>query len=189
MPKTHKIIIFAFLLFFHAVVCWAIEDGFGPAKKLEGKYFIAHYAPQLSASDLAQELDITSSDKLLAGRTRGKTFSPEEELMDMLDTLYLRVCNILDMHLYTFKVNIKICSDTKQLVDIYNYLFNENSKDLRSYYINDLNTIYISRENFKYGILGHEIAHAVISHYFVVQPPVAVAEVLAGYVEYQLRKR
>jgi len=36
--------------------------------------------------------------------------------------------------------------------------------------------------------LGHEIGHAVISNYFVVQPPIRIQEVLAGYVEYQLRK-
>ena len=37
-------------------------------------------------------------------------------------------------------------------------------------------------------VLGHEIGHAVISHYFVVLPSVKVQEVLAVYVEYQLRK-
>ena len=51
-----------------------------------------------------------------------------------------------------------------------------------------MNTIYASAENFKIGVIGHEIAHAVISHYFVVQPSVKIQEVLAGYVEYQLRK-
>ena len=52
----------------------------------------------------------------------------------------------------------------------------------------DINTIYITAENFKKAVLGHEVAHAVISHYFVVQPSMKVQEVLAGYIEYQLRK-
>lgn len=32
------------------------------------------------------------------------------------------------------------------------------------------------------------MGHALMSHYFVVQPSVKIQEVLAGYVEYQLRK-
>jgi hypothetical protein len=57
-----------------------------------------------------------------------------------------------------------------------------------SFYVYDLNTIYVSAGSFKREVLGHEIAHAVISHYFVVQPPMKAQEVLAGYVEYQLRE-
>jgi hypothetical protein len=37
-------------------------------------------------------------------------------------------------------------------------------------------------------VLGHEIAHAIMSHYFVVLPSEKIQEVLAGFVEYQLRK-
>ena len=106
----------------------------------------------------------------------------------MVDTLFLRICDLLDMHLYSYRGNIKICRDYNQLSQIYRNLFNADLKGTRSFYTYDLNTIYISPESFQLGILGHEIAHAIISHYFVVQPPVKVAEVLAGYVEYQLRK-
>jgi hypothetical protein len=33
------------------------------------------------------------------------------------------------------------------------------------------------------------MAHALISNYFVVAPPPKVQEILAGYVEYSVRKR
>ena len=33
------------------------------------------------------------------------------------------------------------------------------------------------------GILAHEMAHAVIDHYFGVKPPKATAEILAQYVD------
>jgi len=58
----------------------------------------------------------------------------------------------------------------------------------RSFYVFDSNTIFISYQDLTLGMLGHEIAHAVISGYFVVPPPDKVQEVLAGYVEYSLRK-
>jgi len=57
-----------------------------------------------------------------------------------------------------------------------------------SFYVNDISAIYISGENFRREILGHEIAHAIINHYFVVSPPIKVQEILAKYIEYQLRK-
>ncbi len=37
-------------------------------------------------------------------------------------------------------------------------------------------------------LLGHEMGHVIISHYFVVPPSYRIQEVLTGYVEFQLRK-
>jgi hypothetical protein len=74
------------------------------------------------------------------------------------------------------------------LAGIYRRLFDRDLGEVKSFYVYELNTIYTSAENFRRGIIGHEIGHAIMSHYFVVQPPVKIQEVLAGYVEYQLRK-
>lgn len=180
------------LLFFSGSVYNAYsvtDDGFGPAKRIEGKYFTIYYSTQLEPSSLARQLNVTSSDKVLAGGSiiEGEGFSGLG-LTDMVDTLFMRVCNILDMDLYSFKGNIKICRDQKQISEIYNNLFYKELNNRRSFYVYSLNTIYISADSFKREILGHEIGHAVISHYFVVLPSVKVQEVLATYVEYQLRK-
>jgi hypothetical protein len=51
------------------------------------------------------------------------------------------------------------------------------------------NTIYVSLKDVSLGMLAHEVAHAIISSYFVVAPPEKVQEVLAGYVEYSIRKK
>jgi len=52
----------------------------------------------------------------------------------------------------------------------------------------DPDTIYISAEEFSREILGHEITHALLNHYFVVSPPQKVAEILSLHVEYQLHQ-
>jgi hypothetical protein len=91
------------------------------------------------------------------------------------------------MQLYSLQGKIKICKDFAQLSTIYCNFFNKEL-GATSFYVSDLNTIYTSAENFKREIIGHEIVHAIISHYFVVLPSVKIQEVLAGYVEYQLRK-
>lgn len=181
------IIIFVILFSLNAGTSFGADDSFGPAKKIEGKHFIIYYVPQLEISGLSQELNISPSDKLLVGKSTEKEFSAEAEFADMLDTLFLQACNILDMHLYSFQGTLKICKDAAQLNRIYNYFFNKDI-NTRSFYVYSLNTIYTSEDNFTRGIIGHEIAHAIISHYFVVQPSVKIQEVLAGYIEYQLRK-
>lgn len=166
-----------------------VEDGFGPAKKVEGKYFSIYYSQQIDISKLSQQLNITAADKILAGKSIGGDITSEPDIARMIDILYSLVGDMMDMHIYNFKGSIKICQDQAQLNNIYKNLFD---KDLLSYmvsfYVNDTSTIYISGESFRREILGHEIAHAIINHYFVVSPPVKIQEILAKYIEYQLRK-
>ena len=190
MPRSKIFNIAVIILIFMAVGnAYGYEDGFGQAKKLQTKQFTVYYAPQLDTSVLAQGLKISFSDKILAGADPKLSSSGDQpELSEALDILFLSVCNILDMNLYSFQGTIKICLDTNQLNNIYTNLFNSSLGGRFSFYASELNTIYISQEHFQREVLGHEIAHAIMSRYLVVQPPVKASEVLAGYVEYQLRK-
>lgn len=177
--------IFFVFAFYNTVL--AIEDDFGQAKKIEGKYFVTYYSPQSDIQDFLQQLNISPIDKFLGAGAINKAASPELEFAANVDALFIRICDILDMHLYSFSSTIKICRDYAHLKRVYNRVFD---KELRapSFYVHDLNTIYISAENLKSEILGHEMAHSLISRYFVVMPPEKIQEILAGYAEYQLRK-
>ena len=190
MPRFKLFNIIAVIFFFLAAgYAYGYEDGFGQAKKLQTKQFTVYYAPQMDLSALAQGLKISFSDKVLAGANPKLSASgAQPELAEALDILFLSVGNILDMNLYSFQGTIKICRDMNQLKDIYTNLFSSSLGGRFSFYVSELNTIYISAEHFQREVLGHEMAHAIMSHYFVVQPPVKASEVLAGYVEYQLRK-
>jgi len=190
IPKAARLFLVAMLFFsFGEGVrsALALEDGFGPARQAEGKHFTVYYSPEIEAFSLLRELRISASDQVLAGGTLSRGDSAGAELTDMVDILFNRVCNILDMQVYSYKGNIKVCASQSQLNVIYANLF-EKELTRKSFYVYDLNTIYISAESFTREILGHEIAHAVISHYFVVLPSVKVQEILSSYVEYQLRK-
>jgi hypothetical protein len=192
--RIYKLIVIFAILFsldvsISGTFVFAYDDGFGSAEKLEGKHFAVYYSPQIDLSNLAQQLNLGVSDRILVGGSMEKGFPSGRAFTNMLDDLFMRACDILDMHLYSFNGNIKICVTQEQLNAIYNNLFGKYlASYAHSFYVYDLNTIYASAENFKMGVIGHEIAHAIISHYFVVQPPVKIQEVLAGYVEYQLRK-
>jgi hypothetical protein len=136
---------------------------------------------------ILQQLNIRPSEKVLFDKNANKTLSHEEELVDMLDTLFMQVCDITDMRMYSFKVDIKICRDYDELNALYEQFFKSDLHFKRSFYFYDPNSIYVAQEGVQRDIMGHEIAHAIISHYFVVPPPVKIQEVLAMYVEYNLR--
>ena len=170
-------------------VAYGYNDGFGSAHKISGKHFIVFYTPGLEIPDLVRQLDIGPSERVLVGKSTQKKLTFETELIDMLDTLFMQVSDILDIHLYSLQGKIKVCRDYSQLSQVYDTLFNADLANQRSFYIHELKTVYVSVEGFTPEILGHEIAHMIICHYFVVPPPYRVQEVLAGYVEYQLRKR
>ncbi|MFH0839157.1 MAG: hypothetical protein V1893_03120 [Candidatus Omnitrophota bacterium] len=182
------VLISSVLLFIVKAEAFEGDDTFGPSYKIEGKNLTIYYSPGLEMPSLVQALNIRPADRLLAGKSLKSGYSQEEELADILDTLFIEVCEILDMRLYSFKGDIKICKDQNQLNKIYYNLFDKELRGTYSFYVRDNNTIYISAENFKREILGHEIAHAIICHYFVVSPSVKIQEVLSKYVEYQLRK-
>jgi hypothetical protein len=186
--RLYKLAIAVIALSLTVSISYAVDDGFGAARKIEGKHFTIYYSPQIDASSLARQLNIQPSDEIIVGKPSDTGNSPEAELAGMLDTLFMQVGDILDMHLYSFQGNIKICKDDTQIDQVYNSLFNKSLNNRKSFYVFSLNTIYISQDTFQREILGHEIAHAIINHYFVVQSPVKIQEILSMYVEYQLRK-
>lgn len=177
-----------------AVLLWnvpsacALEDGFNYDKKIEGKYITVYCAPGLDVPHLMSQLNIHPSDQILAGQSRKPEGHSSEALAPMLDTLFLKVSNILDMHLYSLRTDLKICNTNEELSDIYRRLFNASLGGRRSFYVYDLNSIYVSADAFQPGIIGHEMSHAIIGHYFGIPAPVKVQEVLAMYVEYTLKK-
>lgn len=188
--QLYRVTFACFVLFFSGTgSAGAIDDSFGRAKKIEGNHFTIYYAPELELYSLARQLNVAPLDQFLSGGPAGKDGpTGESELAGMLDTLFLRVCDILDMHLYSFKGTVKICRDSAQLNTIYQVLFGKSAiKVTRSFYAYSVNTIYTSAENFQLGIIGQEMGHMIINNYFVVPPPEKVQEVLSAYVEFQLR--
>jgi len=179
-----KICLFALALSLTAPAFGAddLNDGFDAAQQANAEYFDLYLAPGIEQQSLNRALNLPASDRILSGR------GSSDELTGNIDALFLRVCSILDMRLYNYKGSIKVCRDFNQLRSIYERLFDKDLSGQKSFYVFSNNSIYISADSFKREILGHEIAHAIISHYFVVLPPVKVQEVLACYVEYQLRK-
>ena len=86
-------------LFGTAVPAFAFDDGFSYDKKIEGKYVTVYCAPGTDIPRLAPQLNLRPSDEILAGQSRKVEDPSGGELVPMLDTLFMKVSDILDMHL------------------------------------------------------------------------------------------
>jgi len=186
--RYFKAALLALILVTSVSIAPALDDGFGSAESLSGRCTVVYSAPKTDPADLIRRLNMRPSDRLLAGEALGEKGGSGDDLPGLLDLLYVRVSNILDMHIENLKIDIKVCASYDQLKNIYNRLFGEDLQDKEAFYVHSLNTIYVSRDGFTREIIGHELAHAIICYYFVKPPPVKIQEILAMYVEYNLRR-
>jgi hypothetical protein len=166
----------------------SVDDGFVAARKMDARYFSIQLAPGVEEMDLVQRLDIGPEHKILAGQSVGSVKFSSTSLPDLLDAFFLWSCSILDMQLLSYRGNVKVVRDEAALADVYRKLYGMEHTGEKAYYVYETNTVYVAAPNFTKEIVGHEVAHAIISNFFVVQPPEKVQEVLAGYIEYQIRK-
>ena len=176
------------LLFILILVPFVYTQSF--ALVCDGDYFTIHCQEGVDPLDVAYKIKVgpnlyiyKDGDKQIF---RGG--SPGDALADNIDTLFEEVSDLLDMHLYSYHGDMKIFLTKKDLKKVFSELFGGELKS-ESFYYHEKNTIYIAVESLRVGILAHEIAHAIINHYFVVLPPVKVQEVLSGYVEYNINKK
>ena len=167
---------------------FAADDGFGTATKIDTEHFTIYYKPGVDINALISQLYVSPTDQVLTNQ-KVNTSSPGAQLSGMVEVLFARASDVLDMHIYSLKANIKIFVTQQDMTAFYNHLFHAHIPCTGyGFYLDDTRSIYMSAERFRREILGHEMGHAIMSRYFVVQPSVRIQEVLAGYIEYQLRK-
>lgn len=184
--KTH---LFALSLILMTANSALAQIQFTSAQSIESQYFTIQIQSDVDPIRLLHSLDIGASNQILVnGRIIQKSL-PQDELAAALDDLYIRCSEILDMKTTPQKTQIKIFRTHEQLSALFYSQYGGKLPDTgSSYYSTHTNTIYISEEGFKLGIIGHEMGHVLINNYFVNTPPGKIQEVLAGYVEFQLRK-
>jgi hypothetical protein len=179
-----------FLVFLVSVFIFWIRPLFAFEEKLdqvlETKYFTVYAYSGFNVNSLIPKLNFQYL--LHLDRVDGEAAAtPSDILSKTLDALYLEVSDILDIHIYSFHGSIKIFIQQASLNAALKEILGVNLEG-PSYYLQEQNTIFISDADLNLGVLGHEIAHAIISGFFVVPPPEKIQEVIAGYVEYNLRK-
>ncbi|MFH1868806.1 MAG: hypothetical protein ABH843_07535 [Candidatus Omnitrophota bacterium] len=169
----------------HDAIGAEVNDGFHAVKNISSRYFDISVENGVALQTLAMEISVPPSIKAIIKQPA--PFSSSYTLQDQLDTLLLAVLEIMDIRLKNFRCKIKICKDSMSLSNVAETLFGRQIM-AGGFYVVSLETLYVDAENVTINILGHELSHAVQTQYFVVPPPEKIQEVLAGYVEFQLRK-
>lgn len=152
----------------------------------ESEYFSLHGYRNIDIPELIEKINFSYSEATSRG-SRSSSQSPQAVLEKTLDALFLEVSAILDIRVPRFHGTIKFVPDQGWVNDIFKSYVGRNFPE-RSFYLYEKNTIYISTADITLGMLGHEIAHAIMCRYFAVPPSHTIQEVLAGYVEYSLTR-
>ncbi len=174
-------LILTLFLFIYATGVFAL------AYKCETEHFIVYYQKGVDLLDVAYNINIGPSFQFDSPDS-SYFKSPRVAFETSLEHLFDEVSDILDMHIYSYKGKLKIYVDKRNLKAALENTFGYNIR-FESIYHHGSNTIYISQEGISPGILAHEIAHAIMNHFFVVMPPVKIQEILSGYVEYNIKKK
>lgn len=111
--------------------------------------------------------------------------SLEDRLKTKIDAIFKRVQQILDMRRKIERVHINLYQNKGQLGEAFKGLYQKECR-FRAWYVFEKHTIYLNLEDLHEGMLAHEMAHAIIDHYFTMRPPSATAEILARYVDSHL---
>ena len=157
------------------------------AEKIETKYFTVSLCEGCSLSSFAEKINATKLFRLDA--LSGKSSDIRSVIKEGIDSLFLEVCDALDVTLKGYRGSIVVYPDS---VEVSKTIYSNSQiieANLPSLYIPSHNTIYISFKDTTAGMLAHEMAHAAISTYFVTALPSKVQEILAGYSEYSIRKK
>lgn len=116
-----------------------------------------------------------------------RKYDIETRILSRLESVLIRVKQILAMYPDYMCIKIKVFKTRKELNDEYYRLFGTTAR-YKSFYIHSLRTIYSSMQDISDSVISHEMAHAVIDHYFKVIPPENTSEILAIYVDSHLER-
>lgn len=102
-----------------------------------------------------------------------------------IDRLFQRIQIILDMPMPKLHVGIELHWDQQEISEAYRQTMGTGT-DSQAFYSQATNTIHLQVEKLSIGILAHEMAHAILDHFFVIRPPPKISEMLCQYVDKEI---
>jgi len=103
-----------------------------------------------------------------------------------VDKIVETICSLLDMHPPNLRFGITLYRTQAEVTTAYKAQGMTGAAPI-AFYSHGARNIAVAIDTITDGILAHEIAHAVISAYFVVPPPARMQEILAQYMDKHFR--
>ena len=140
---------------------------------------LSRFSGKISLRKISHNLD---HDKMLFPSTLSE---PQKNLFWKFFVIYRRVQNLLNMHpTKQNPLTIYIFNDMKTIRE---KLKNHLHQDAPAFYNTREKALYLSSKDFDEYILAHELAHVIISNYFLIEPPAQTQEILATYCDSHLK--
>ncbi len=154
---------------------------------IEGSFVTLYVDPEVNLRRAQGRLNVSFAkrDPVERHLFLDKGLDDGERLVNKFDIIYRKAQKILNMYPRNLNVDVKIYANERDMQRHYTDIFKEK-QHYKSFYILRYNTIYISYSTLDAHILSHEMGHAISDHYFVIQPPPRIKELLAGYVDLHL---
>lgn len=139
---------------------------------------LERFAQRVQPSALTQSLN-----RIFMGDAK---LTPEAQAGRYVDQLFQRVQSVLEMTKPGLKVSIKLLPNQSALSGEFEKITGRPTQS-PAFYWKATNTIYLQLEQLSTGILAHEMAHAVMAHFFIIPPPEKILELLCQYVDREVR--
>lgn len=180
----------AWIFYAALLVCISIraEYAFAQAGTYTSRFASIHYQDPGQLDLLARKIRpnplTVSLNQIFTGSHRA---TDEVKAGRYVDQLFQRVQAVLDMPKHDMKFQIRLYRDQNDLSAVFEEITSRHTQ-VPAFYWKETNAIYLNLETISAGILAHEMAHAVIAHYFIISPPEKISEVLCQYVEREVSK-
>ncbi len=153
----------------------------------ESKYFTIYAEADCDVTRLTTILDFNRAPSLESVMSQPAA-DVQGVLADSVDAIFNEASEILGTPVQNYKGKIMVFSSEKSMNAAFRRLYGVTLPE-KGYYDFERHTVFVALDVLTLGVFSHEIAHALVSHYFVVPPPPKLQEVLAGYVEFKFRKK
>lgn len=126
------------------------------------------------------------NNKLYLGRSlrnavrRRNPVTTEDEVAAKLDAIIEKAMVVLDMYPNDMSITVVLVPKAKDIHRIFKTKYGQKCNDIAFYSLAE-DTIYLSADHGTITVVAHEMGHAVVDHYFKVQPPSNIHELMAQF--------
>jgi len=176
MCNIRRVILLFCLLLLPGMVC---------AAEIKSRYVTVQFASRELLSEFNEELEL--GRKLNSYAKKRPVVTVEDEVLAKVDTVVEQAETILEMFPDKLHIRIVLLADQDEVSRVFMQKYNKKVNYLAFYSLSE-DTIYLSVEDVNLSILAHEIAHAIVDHYFDVRPPYNIHELMAQFVEKRINE-
>lgn len=165
--------------------CLLLLPGMVYAAEIKSRYVTVQFTSRELLGEFNESLQL--GRKLNSYAKKRPVVTVEDEVLAKVDTVVEQAETILEMFPDKLHIRIVLLADQDEVSRVFMQKYNKKVNYLAFYSLSE-DTIYLSVDDVNLSILAHEIAHAIVDHYFDVRPPYNIHELMAQFVEKRINE-